>query len=261
MPTIRDTAVVIRRWDYSETSVTVSLFTREHGVIRGIAKGAKRVKGAFSGGMDLLTAGQVVAIVKPGRELSTLTSWSLAETFPHLRRSLAANRAAIYMCDLVHHLLRDHEPIPRAFDAMMQSLTRLSDRQAVDRTLLEFQWMLLVEGGFRPVLDRDAQTGKPLPAEGETLAFSARCGGVVADTGGEDRWRVRRGTIDLLRTIAGEAPAAPTAPIDDVETIGRANRLLAAYIREVLGAEPAAMAWALPDMRHRDGRPVDPENR
>ncbi|MCH7602254.1 MAG: recombination protein O N-terminal domain-containing protein, partial [Planctomycetes bacterium] len=62
MPTISDYAICIRRWDFSETSQTVSLFTRESGIIRGLAKGAKREKGNFSGGFDLLTLGQVVAI-------------------------------------------------------------------------------------------------------------------------------------------------------------------------------------------------------
>ncbi|MCZ6836092.1 MAG: recombination protein O N-terminal domain-containing protein, partial [Planctomycetota bacterium] len=73
MPTISDSAVCIRRWDFSETSQTVSLFTHTHGIIRGLAKGAKREKGAFSGGFDVLTQGHLVAIVKPGRDLATLT--------------------------------------------------------------------------------------------------------------------------------------------------------------------------------------------
>src|SRR5690606_40070296 len=82
MPTITDNAVCIRRWDFSETSQTVSLFTREHGILRGIAKGAKREKGNFSGGLDILTRGEVVAILKPGRELATLTAWQLQEIYP-----------------------------------------------------------------------------------------------------------------------------------------------------------------------------------
>jgi DNA repair protein RecO (recombination protein O) len=250
MPALRDNALVIRRWDYSETSMTVSLFTCEHGVIRGIAKGAKREKGAFSGGLDLLTAGEVVALVKPGRELNTLTAWTLTETFPHLRRSLRANRVAIYMCDLIHHLLRDHEPAPALFDAALAALHQLRDHNNADFILLAFQWNLLVECGFAPVLDRDARTGTPLERDCDTLAFSARAGGVVADTGGNDRWRVRPSTIDMLRQVAQRAlPADAGSPSSAPEVIGRANRLLAAYICEILGQQPDAMMWALPDLR------------
>src|SRR6187397_1062720 len=104
MSTITDEAVCIRRWDYSETSQTVSLFTAGHGIIRGLAKGAKREKGKFSGGIDLLSRGQVVAIVKTGRELSTLTEWDLLQTYWPLRENLAANRAGHYMADLIHHM-------------------------------------------------------------------------------------------------------------------------------------------------------------
>ncbi|MHC4100282.1 MAG: DNA repair protein RecO, partial [Planctomycetota bacterium] len=55
MPPVTDNAICIRRWDYSETSLTVSLFLRNHGVVRGMAKGAKRARGSFEGGIDLLT--------------------------------------------------------------------------------------------------------------------------------------------------------------------------------------------------------------
>ncbi|HAC09503.1 MAG TPA: DNA repair protein RecO, partial [Phycisphaerales bacterium] len=53
MPTIRDEAVCVRHWDFSETSQTVSLFLRDHGLVRGLAKGARRERGSFSGGFDL----------------------------------------------------------------------------------------------------------------------------------------------------------------------------------------------------------------
>lgn len=244
MPTITDSAICIRRWDYSETSQTVSLFAREHGILRGIAKGAKRSKSKFSGGIDLLTYGQIIAIVKPHTDLATITEWHLVEIFRALRERLAANRAGLYMADLVHHMLREHDPHPQLFDKFSRSLTALADAQQIAMTLLKFQWSILCETGYRPHLDQDAKTGRPLEEGVSTLAFSAASGGVVADTGAGDRWRVRRETIALLRDVAN----GESADDADAVTVDRANRLLAAYIREVLGAEPNAMAWAFPDV-------------
>ncbi|MEE8507634.1 MAG: DNA repair protein RecO [Myxococcota bacterium] len=250
MPTITDNGVCIRRWDYSETSQTVSLFLREHGIIRGIAKGAKREKGAFSGGIDLLTRGQVVAILKPGRELVTLTEWHLEEVYWALRQRLAANRMGLYMADLIPHLLTDLDPHPALFDAFTQALADLGTDRPVELTLLGFQWTLLVETGYQPQLDRDARTGEPLPAEGATLAFSASAGGVIADPGtpsaaaaASDRWRVRPETILLLRAQA--AGALPESP--DPAVLKRANRLLGVYLRALIGREPNAMRWAFSD--------------
>lgn len=240
MPTVTDNAICIRRWDYSETSQTVSLFLRNHGIVRGIVKGAKRPGGAFDGGLDLLTHGQVVAIVKPSSDLATVTAWHVLEIFRPLREHVGANRAGLYMADLVHHMLTDHDPHPRLFDALRDALAELDQTPRHGRTLLVWSWVLLCETGYQPELDHDAETGEPLPADTPTLAFSASAGGVVADTGAGDRWRVRRETVDLLREVA--AGRAPSGPPD------RANRLLASYIRALLGREPGSMRWVYPDL-------------
>ena len=240
MPTVTDNAICIRRWDYSETSQTVSLFLRNHGIVRGIVKGAKRAGGSFDGGVDLLTHGQVVAIVTPSRDLATVTAWHVLAIFRPLREHVGANRAGLYMVDLVHHMLTDHDPHPRLFDALRDSLAMLDLTNRHGQTLLAWTWVLLCETGYRPQLDRDAETGGPLPQRTPTLAFSASAGGVVADTGGADRWRVRRETIDLLRQVAaGQAPGGSP---------DRANRLLAFYIRSLLGREPNTMRWVFPDL-------------
>ena len=247
MPIITDTAICIRTWDFSETSQTVSLLTREHGIVRGLAKGAKREKGAFSGGMDVLTRGEVVAIIKPGKDLATITAWHLQELYRVLRRSLAANRAGLYMADLMHHMLVEHDPHPRLFDAFAAALVALEDPSAIEFSLLRLQWTLLVEAGYQPELFHDAQTGGPLPGDAATLAFSAAAGGVVADTAAPDRWRVRRETIEVLRRLV--ANELTHDDDDDAESIRRANRLLAVYFREIIGSEPPAMRWAFSDLR------------
>lgn len=247
MPTISDTAVCIRRWDFSETSQTVSLLTREHGIIRGLAKGAKREKGAFSGGLDVLTRGQVVAIVKPGRELATLTEWHLEETYRVVRQRLDANRAALYMVDLVHHMLTTEDPHPLVFDALVEALGGLGDPARVGMALLLFQWRVLEEAGYRPELDRDAETGRPLPEQEDVLAFSPRAGGFVAAPAASDHWRVRRTTRDLLRAVASASSTSGA----EAAVVRRANRLLAVYSRELIGSEPATMRWAFSD---RPGR-------
>lgn len=251
MPTILDTAICIRRWDFSETSQTVSLFTREHGVIRGLAKGSKRSQGAFSGGIDVLTRGQIGAIIKPGRELATLTSWSLDELYRHLRADLQANRAALYMADVVNHMVIDHDPHPALFRALENGLIGLNVRGNEALVLVRFQLALLTETGYRPQLERDARTGHPLPRGDAALAFDPQAGGVVAAGGDRSPWRVRHETIELLRrqaAIVDQVAPSESLPHESEAALGRANRLLAAYLRELIGEEPAAMRWAFSDL-------------
>ena len=232
MPTIRDEAVCVRHWDFSETSQTVSLFLRDHGLVRGLAKGARRERGSFSGGFDLFTRGEIVLISKPGRELATLTEWTLLETFPILRRDAAANRCGWYLADLIGRFLHQPEPHPATWTAAMTALRELDDGVSVERVLLAFQWRMLCDLGYRPRLDLEGLAG-------ETVAFSAESGGVVEDSGTPDRWRVRRTTIELLDSIASEDGTIPDAA--EPESVGRANRLLATWVRELLGTETVPM--------------------
>jgi DNA repair protein RecO (recombination protein O) len=248
MPTITDQAIVIRRWDFSETSQTVSLFTRDHGIVRGLAKGAKREKGDFSGGLDLLTRGEVVAIVKSGRDLATLTAWHLQEMYRPLRMNLHAHRIGLYMADLIHHMLIDHDPHPRMFSVLADSLQALAEQAAHQSALLTMQWTLLGEAGYSPQLEHDAQTGETLPTNTKTLAFSASAGGVIApsqETGAIlPHWKVRRETIALLQSLSRNESISSATP----DTLRRANRLVAVYAREVIGAEIPTLRWVFPDL-------------
>lgn len=254
-------------WDWSETSQTVSIFTRSHGVIRGVAKGSKRENSKFSGGFEVLTRGELNAIAKqpgPGAEpLATLTSWDLNEIFPGVRKSLRAFHGAMYVLDLIHHSVRDHDPHVELFECTLETARGLSEAPgdtAVDAAVLGFQWAALHFTGFRPELYVDVRTGQKL-AERASLVFIPSLGGlsdastpapsVHAEAPPEVVWRVRAETVLQLRTLAqgGFSPHGPRSKADETrgsESIGRANRLLAWYWRFVLGTWPQSVHTALP---------------
>lgn len=248
MPTLRDQAICIRQWDYSETSQTVSLFLREHGMIRGLAKGARREQGRFSGGIDLLTRGEIVAITKPDRDLATLTEWDLQEVYWGLRLSLERARTGYYMADLVQHFFTDSSPHAAIFDGLHTGLSALQSSDA-PTVLLTFQWLVLSEAGYRPRLDIPGGD-----AHASNLGFSPLSGMLIAMDAAPVAWRVRRSTVDLLRSLdtapgAAPEPAPPARPAaGDLESIVRANRFLAAYIREVLHREPPTMRLLFPEL-------------
>lgn len=232
-------------WDFSETSQTVSLFLKEHGMLRGLAKGSRREKGKFCGGLDLLTKGEIVTIVKPGAELAILTEWDLREVYWGPRRQLRANRAGLYMADLVHHALTAHDPHPALFEAMATALAGLEDVAKVAMRVVGFQWALLVETGYQPRLTLpDGSNGNG----GRAFGFDPASGGLVADPGPEQAggasarvWRVRLDTVESLRRLAGGGDADSVG----AETAERAMRLLGAYIEQVTGHRIASGASLL----------------
>ena len=233
MTILSDTAICLRCWDFSETSQTVSLLTREHGIIRGLAKGAKRDRGPFSGGFDPATRGNIVARIKPTTDLALLTEWRLEQVWWKVRNDLQVNKAAIYAIDLVGRLITDHDPHQKVFDALCLMLDRVDEGHDIDWPLLQFQWTLLVETGYKPTLVNHECEGE------EILAFSSTICGVVTDTGEVGRVRVRRETIDLLQMLSNDQNMPPVEP----QAMERANRLLAHYLRDLIGKETSAMRW------------------
>mgnify|MGYP001160567819 FL=1 len=232
MAILHDTAICLRCWDFSETSQTVSLLTKDSGIIRGLAKGSRRDTGSFSGGFDPLTMGHIVARLKQTSDLATLTEWQLEHVWRSARNSLEVNRGAIYMVDLVGRMITDQDPHTHIFTALKEALDRMEDGHELDWPILRFQWALLVETGYQPTLTTNSEK---VPV----VAFCSRVGGVVEDTGEIDRVRVRKETIELLRLLQDDRPMQPVDP----ETLQRGNRLLAHYLRDIIGSESAAMRW------------------
>ncbi len=232
MPAIKDEAICLRLYDWSETSQIVVLLTRDHGKHSATAKGAKRQNPSalqrFSGGVELLALGRVELIAKPSTELANLIEWDLADPHWHLRRSFGAFQAGMYAADLAHHLLTDHDPHAAVFQSLAELLKGLAQPGQEGSGLLRYQWTLCEDLGYRPILDRDAQTGQAL--NGEAAAFSPAAGGVVHATGASDRWPISPGTLEILRHLESGGSPLGRAPA----SITKANRLLAAYFRAIL---------------------------
>lgn len=284
MPTAKDQAICIRHWDWSETSQTVSLFTAQHGVIRGLAKGSRRENAPFSGGIELLTRGEAVFILKAAARdhgsLCTLTAWDLQEPRAPLRRSLPSLHAAMFLVDLVHHAVRDLDPHPALYEALDVSLALLTEGAGVLRVTAGFLWRLLDETGYRPDVVRDPRTGTVIAAS-PVYSFSPRLGGLVgtpaapqggggkgaaaitapdhaggAALGKDEIWKVRPDTVDVLRRLSGEEETldlrtfvVDTRVPDDA--VFRSTALLASYFRFIHGAWPPSIRWVIPDHAQR----------
>lgn len=253
MPRFKDQAICIRLSDWSESSQVVTLLTQQHGKVRGLAKGSRRLSPSsvarYSGGFELLTAGQVVASTKPTADLATLTEWDLQQPLRHLRSHLPSQHLALYAADLCNALLADHEPHPRSHDALLALLASLKQPELAAMAILRFQWELIADAGYQLELHKDARTGRPLEEKASYL-FEPASGGFTTQDSHERAghpqgpWRVRKNTLVVLRHAARQASAASGSP-GDAASIARANRLLCVYVRAILDRQLPTMKFIL----------------
>lgn len=242
MSAVFDEAVVLRVWEFSETSQTSALLTRGHGLVRAIAKGSRRARAPFSGGLDVLTLGEAGLLIKPSSELATMTEWDLREVFRGARASWAGHVVSVYAADVAGRVVHDRDPHPRLFEALVGALRGVS--REVGRgalwEVLRFQWAALVEAGYRPQLDRSVSTGALL-GERRLYGFSSVGGGLVEDPGRrgpEGVWRVRAGTVGALRAVEGGQSGEGVGFRD----VARANLLLGRHLGVVLGRDPPTLS-------------------
>ena len=152
---------VLHSYPYSETSLIVETFTRAHGRVPLLAKGAKRPRSALRG---LLMQFQRISLSWAGRgELKNLTRAEWLGGIPALGQT--ALFCGFYLNELLLKLLARDDAHERLFDCYEAALTELAEggREAV--ILRIFEKELLREIGYAVNLRGEAATGLPLVPE------------------------------------------------------------------------------------------------
>ena len=229
-------ALVVRGTDWSETSRITTLFTREFGKVRALAKGGRRLKSNFEVALDLLTVCSIVLLRKSSGGLDLLTEARAEERFGGLRTNLRALYAGYYVAELLGDGTQEYDPHPALFEFSLDTLRKLAAGGDVAGLVSAYELGWLGELGVRPVLDRCAacQTAQ-LP--GGRLTFSPIAGGVVcpacavAQRDGRSMTRAALGTFEEL--TAGELP-----PVS-----GEVRQLLGHYVSTVLGRRPRLLSY------------------
>ncbi|WP_313622319.1 DNA repair protein RecO [Achromobacter sp.] len=128
---------------WRETSLIVQTFSRDHGCVAMVAKGAKR---PYSVLRPVLSAFQPLLLSWTGNgEVKTLTRAEIAGIRP---LAGAALMSAWYMNELLLRLLPREDAHPLLFDAYDMALQQLSNGTRAAGALRRFEWTLLRETGY-----------------------------------------------------------------------------------------------------------------
>src|SRR5204863_9569444 len=151
-------ALVLRTTDWSESSRIATLWTREFGKVRVLAKGGRRLKSNFENALDLLTLCRIVFLRKSSSSLDLLTEAQVVERFPRLRSDLPALYAAYYIAELLSDWTEDYDPHPLLFDEALAALQDLGAGEGQGKPptgprLARFEVVLLRDLGYSPTLD------------------------------------------------------------------------------------------------------------
>ena len=152
-------AFVLHRYDWSETSLILDVFTRQHGRLALVAKGAKRPTSQLR---PVLLPLQPLLLAWSGSgEVHTLKTahWRGGHVMPVGEALLAGT----YFNEMLMRLMARDDPHPRLFDGYAQAVERLAQRGTPDTAVLRaFELLLLREAGLLPELRADGSSLQPL---------------------------------------------------------------------------------------------------
>ncbi|MDO4586780.1 MAG: DNA repair protein RecO [Planctomycetia bacterium] len=162
MPIEHSDALVVRSVEYSESSLILTLFTREYGKIHGIAKGGRRLKNPFETSLDILTHIYVSFLKKNSDALDILTEAKLIRRFRPNRSNYSGLNAGYYLIELLNEMTDDYDPMPELFDLAEETLIRFQTGLQIHKFLIHFECGLLELCGQFPSTRFCVECGKPL---------------------------------------------------------------------------------------------------
>ena len=205
-------AFILHRYDWSESSLILEVFTRHHGRIALVAKGAKRPSSSFR---PVLLPLQPLHLSFGGDgEIRTLkgAEWVGGHVMP----TGDALLSGYYLNELLLRLLARDDPHPGLFDAYASVVQVLAghgsptgigpalEGEVLHVALRAFELLLLREIGLLPLLDAQTLTLEPLAPEGRYCLVPE---GGLREFHDDDRASLRGAEWESLQAALGEGAA------------------------------------------------------
>jgi DNA repair protein RecO (recombination protein O) len=159
MPLIKTVAITLKSRKWGDADRIVTFYTKQLGKIRGVARGARRLKSRMGAALEPLTLCDLNLFEKTGDSLYRVSQVDLVEPFVRFREDLTLMAAAARMVNVVGAVTPDGDPDTQLFDTLEQGLRSLVSSTDPALTALLFQIRLLGLTGFRPQTDHCAACG------------------------------------------------------------------------------------------------------
>lgn len=151
MPLVETEGLVLKSYNLAESDRIVVLLTRDHGVVRGVAKGAKRLKSKFGSGLEPFSEVNVTYFQKDAVELVSLQKTDLITSNFSAASDPDFLQKFSYLADVLMTFSPPHDPnetLYRMARACIEAAS--SERSALLSTGVYFELWLLRLAGYLP---------------------------------------------------------------------------------------------------------------
>ena len=233
--------IVLRSMVYRETSKIVTLFTKEFGKVKVIAKGARKPKSKFGASLEPLTRTQIVFYRKERGGLYTLSEGDVMDSYSNLRRSLLAFSWGSVVLEFLDRANPYESANPRLYllsRTTLKELNQTKRKNSLSTLVSAFLTKALGLLGYLPHLERCLVCRKEPKGR---VRFSVARGGVCClSCASEEDLPIGRDTLKLLqsfeRWILGSVTKLSISPKSRKELNEILDRFIAYYLENKLSS-------------------------
>ena len=172
-------AINLKSYNLNDADKIVVMYSRDNGLIKGVAKGIKKPKSKLGARMDLLVANSLQLL--KGRSMDTILQAQTVNNFKKTREDIDKLMYSSYISELVVNFGEGTEAISKdIYELLYKALNRISLVESKKDALIaviKFQLKLLLFMGFCVELDTCLCCRERVLDE--EMYFSSQMGGIV----------------------------------------------------------------------------------
>lgn len=213
--TLRVEAVVLRHHEFGEADRLLTIFSREQGKLRCIAKGVRKIRSRKAGHIQPFSRAKLM--MARGHDLWIITQAELIDAYPALQKDLLILSYASYVIELLDRFTYEEGANQALYRLLVRTLDRLSKAEHPEMVVRYYDLRLLDLMGFRPQLFNCVSCEEEIIAQDQY--FSAQRGGVLCPKCGHASPVARPIAMPILKYMRhyqrSSYPSAMKAPYSE----------------------------------------------
>lgn len=171
-------AINLKSYNLSESDKIIVMYSKEKGIIKGVAKGCKKPKSKLGARMDLMVANKIM--LYKGKNLDTICEAQSLNNFKKSRQDMDKLFYSMYITEVVNNFgLEDDPSSKETYELLYKALEKVSEAKNKKDVLIgviKFQLKIMEISGFGIELDSCLCCKEQILDE--DMYFSSKMGGV-----------------------------------------------------------------------------------
>lgn len=145
--------IVLNKWDFRETSLITSLYSRDFGKISGLLKGIRKDPAKFASTVEPFSHNDIVFYKKVNSSLHLVSQCDIKNNFTPVRQDIYRVGIASFMMELIDAVMQQEDANTDVFDLALACLKELEINYNPEKIMTIFKIKMLSFSGFKPHFD------------------------------------------------------------------------------------------------------------